>query len=201
MAGSADSVAASVRETASRLATELGRPGADSPLAAIAAARELSAAVEAAMQVAVDQARGAGRSWREIGDVLGTSRQAAFQRFGRPTDPQSGLPMNREVLPGAAERALEIFTCIIEGRWEDARRDFGAVMRERLSADMLAAGWSRTAALTGNFERIGHPSAFPVGENTVVEVPLSFEAGEGTGRVTFDADGAVIGLFIRRAAP
>jgi hypothetical protein len=86
----ADPVAIRIRDTAGRLVGELTRSGANSPLGAMAAARELSAATDAALQESVDQARSAGRSWREIGDVLGTTRQAAFQRFGRPVDPRPG---------------------------------------------------------------------------------------------------------------
>ena len=81
----ADPVASTVRATAGRLAEELSRPGPGAPLAAVAAARELSAATDAALQAAVDRARAAGNSWKRIGDVLGTTRQAAFQRFGRRT--------------------------------------------------------------------------------------------------------------------
>jgi hypothetical protein len=33
----------------------------------------------------------------------------------------------------------------------------------------------------------------------VVDIPLYFEAGERTGRVSFDHDGKVVGLFIRPA--
>jgi len=66
-----------------------------SPLAGLAAAREQSAAAAAALQAAVDRARAAGHSWREIGDVLQTTRQAAFQRFGRPIDPRTNKPMTR----------------------------------------------------------------------------------------------------------
>ena len=71
----------------------------------MAAARELSAATGAALQEAVDRARAAGHSWREIGDVLGTTRQAAFQRFGHPVAPRTGAPMSTDVPPGAADRA------------------------------------------------------------------------------------------------
>jgi hypothetical protein len=63
--------------------------GPAGPLAGLAAAREQSAAAAAALQAAVDRARAAGHSWREIGDVLQTTRQAAFQRFGRPIDPRT----------------------------------------------------------------------------------------------------------------
>jgi hypothetical protein len=81
-ASATDPTAVQIRAAAHRLADELSHADG-SPLAAMAAARQLSAAANAAMQEAVDQARAAGHSWREIGDVLETTRQAAFQRFGR----------------------------------------------------------------------------------------------------------------------
>ena len=42
--------------------------------------------------------------------MLGTSRQAAFQRFGRPVDPRTGLAMTRTLPPDAADRAVAICT-------------------------------------------------------------------------------------------
>ncbi len=88
------------------------------------AARERAVAANEALQDAVDRARDAGHSWREIGEVLGTTRQAAFQRF--------------------AHRA---------------------------------------------------------GDDTMVDVPLHFEAGDGVGSIRFDHDGRVAGLMLRPAAP
>jgi hypothetical protein len=41
-------------------------------------------AAEAALRAAVERARAAGRSWTEIANVLGVSRQAARQRFNEP---------------------------------------------------------------------------------------------------------------------
>src|SRR6266700_755484 len=102
-----DPLAVDVRDAAQRLLGELAGQGTGSPLDVVAAARELSAAATAAMQAAVDRARVAGHSWREIGDVLDTTRQAAFQRFGRPVDPRTNRPMNRQTLPGTEERAIE----------------------------------------------------------------------------------------------
>lgn len=72
----------------------------------MAAAREQSVAASEALQAAVDRARDAGHSWREIGEVLGTTRQAAFQRFGHPVDPRTGTPMSQEVPSDAADRAV-----------------------------------------------------------------------------------------------
>jgi hypothetical protein len=176
------------------------RPEAGTALTAIAQARRQVAAAEAGLQEAVDRARATGHSWREIGDVLDTTRQAAFQRFGRPVDPRTGTPMSRQVLPGAADRAVTIFADIVGGRWEEARRNLSERMRSSLDADRLADGWARTIAMVGNFERLGDPVVYPVGDSTVTDIPLYFEAGERTGRVTFDGDGQIVGLFIRPAS-
>jgi hypothetical protein len=193
-------VASRLRDTAGRLADGLARTGAGSPLAAMAAARELSAATGEALQESADRARAAGHSWREIGDVLGTTRQAAFQRFGHPVDPRTGAPMRTDVPPGAADRAAAIVTCLTEGRWEDARRDFNARMREGGDAGRLASGWARTVAMIGRYEGMGEPFAHRAGDHTVVEVPLHFEAGQATGRVIFGDDGKIAGLWLRPAA-
>jgi hypothetical protein len=168
----ADPVASRVRDTAGRLADELARTGAGSPLAAMAAARQLSAVTGEALQQAADRARGVGHSWREIGDVLGTTRQAAFQRFGHPVDPRTGAAMSTDVLPGAADRAAAIVTCLAEGRWEQARRDFNARMREGGGAGRLASGWAHTVAMIGRYQGMGEPFAHRAADDTVVEVPL-----------------------------
>lgn len=197
----ADPAAARVGEAARRLLAELAGSGTAAPLAAVAAASELSAATNAAMQEAVDRARAAGHSWREIGDVLDTTRQAAFQRFGRPVDPRTGKPMPRAVPPGTAERALGLFADIAEGRWEAATRDFTPAMREHVDARRIADVYAQAISMVGAFERMGEPLAYPVSLGTSVDIPLYFEAGELTGQVTFDRDGKVIGLLIRPPHP
>jgi Protein of unknown function (DUF3887) len=198
--GPGDPVAIRVRDAARHLLATLGRPAAGSPLGAVAAARELSAASHAAQQAAVDRARAGGYSWREIGDVLQTTRQAAFQRFGRPADPRTGQPTNRATLPGAEDRAAALIGLLSQGRWAAARQQFSAALLERLDAGRLADAWAQVAGTVGRLERTGDPLAFAAGEHTVVDVPLSFEAGERTGRVSFGPDGKITGLFIRPAA-
>jgi Protein of unknown function (DUF3887) len=180
-----------------RLADVVARVGTGPPLAALAAARDLASVAGEAMQQAVDQARAAGHSWREIGDVLGTTRQAAFQRFGHPVDPRTGAPMSTEIAAGDADRAVTILAAMAEGHWEEARRDFNAQMSQRLDAHRLAGGWAHMAGLVGAYEGMGEPFAHRVADHTVVEIPLRFEAGEATGRVVFDEDGKVAGLWLR----
>ena len=197
----ADPVAIRVGETARRLVDEFTKPGTGSPLGAVVAARELSAAADAALHAAVDRARAAGHSWSKIGDVLDTTRQAAFQRFGRPVDPRTGRPMMRAMLPDATDRAVALAVLLVEGRWEKTREDFNQTMRERLDADRIAAVWAQAVAMVGRCEHIGEPSARLLGNYTVVDVPLQCEAGELTGQVTYDGDGKVAGLFIRPASP
>lgn len=198
-AGPADPVARRIWDAANRLVAELSRTVAGSPLAGLAAARELAAATNAAQQEAVDRARADGHSWREIGDVLDTTRQAAFQRFGRPVDPRTGQPMPRAVPPDRADRAVALVTDIIAGRWQEACRDFSAQMREHVDAERVATVYTQLLAMIGRFEQMGEPSAVQLGEITVVEITLHFEAGERTAQVSFDPDAQVVGLFIRQA--
>lgn len=48
----------------------------------------------------------------------------------------------------------------------------------------------------GRFERMGEPSVAPVDGYTVVDVPLTFEARDLIGRVSYTGGGEVAGLFI-----
>jgi Protein of unknown function (DUF3887) len=185
-------VALGVADTARRFAEEFTR-GA-SPGDAVAAARDLSAAAEAALQAAVDRARAAGQSWREIGDVLGTSRQAAFQRFGHPVDPRTGEPMSRAVPSRAVQRATEFLDRFTAGRWEEVLGDFNDVMRERHDVNRLARGWAHMIGMFGSYQAMGEVSPVLAGDVTVVDVRLDFEAGEAMLFVQFDADGKVSGL-------
>jgi hypothetical protein len=192
MSGGDAPVAFRVADTARRLIEEFTR--GTTPGDAVAAARELSVAAEAALQSAVDRARAAGQSWRDIGDVLGTSRQAAFQRFGHPVDPSTGEPMTRTVSPDAAERATAFLGRFTACRWDEVLADFDAVMRERHDANRLASGWAHMIGLYGSYQSHGDVTPVPAGDLTVVDVLLHFEAGEAMLWARFDRDGKVSGL-------
>jgi hypothetical protein len=51
-------------------------------LAELSVAAATFQAARRALDDAVERARGAGASWSEIGQVVGMTRQGAFQRFG-----------------------------------------------------------------------------------------------------------------------
>ena len=185
-----------------RVAAATEQFGADwvetDPLTAVASARRLARAVDDALRAAVQRARAAGRTWQDIGDLLGTTRQAAFQRFGRPIDPRTGAPMTQTLLPGAAERAAALCADVMDGRYEQARRDFDDTLLQALGAGKLGDDLALVVEMVGSYEGMGEPFAKAHGEFTVVDVPLRFEAGEMIGRVSFRADGKVAGFFILR---
>jgi Protein of unknown function (DUF3887) len=192
-----DPVAVRVAGTARHFINEFTH--GDSPGEAVAAARELSVAAEAALQAAVDRARVAGQSWREIGDVLGTSKQAAFQRFGHPIDPRTGVPMTRDIPPGTIERATEFLASFTAARWEEVLDHFDEPMRERHDADRLAAGWARMISTFGNYEGMGEVSPLRLADNVVVDVLLHFEAGDAMVWARFNRDGKISGLRLHPA--
>ena len=192
MSSADDPVALRVADTARRLVEEFTR--GTSPWDAVAAARDLSAAAEAGLQASVDRARAAGQSWREIGDVLGTSRQAAFQRFGHPVDPRTGEPMTRAISPGAVQQATEFLARFTAGRWEEVLGDFNEFMRERHDVNRLASGWAHMIGMYGSYQGSGEVSPVQAGDGTVVDVLLRFEAGEAMLWARFDSDGRVTGL-------
>ncbi len=172
-------------------------PASGPGLAAIRLARELRSLADGALRVTVDRARAAGHTWQEVGDALGTTRQAAFQRFGRPIDPRTGEQMSRAVLPGAGDRAIALFGDWVEGKYDDvAAANFDPTMTAELPVDKIAAAWAQITGMVGTYQRMGEPFVRQLGDYTVVDVPMEFEASEMKGRVAYNADGQVSGLFI-----
>jgi hypothetical protein len=183
-AGAGGSAAAGGRAAARSL---LAQESA-SPLDAIAFIQGAASEIGEGMQAAVQRAREAGSTWAEVGQVLGITRQAAFQRFGRPVDPRTGQPMARSVPPGAAERGAALLADLVAGRWAEACRDFNEKVAQKLDAERLAVMWTRLTGMIGRLEQTGEPLAYQAGDLTLVDIPLCFEAAERTARVTYDRD-------------
>ncbi|TLF78014.1 DUF3887 domain-containing protein [Nonomuraea sp. KC401] len=186
--------ATGLEEAARRLMEQLSTT--PTPLDAVAAAHALARLVDHAMRAEVARARTAGHTWQEIGDVLGSSRQAAFQRFSRPLDPRTGTPMTEKIMPDASDRAAALIADLIETRWEDACRDFDETMAADLGPARLAAVWAQVIGTVGGYEGMGEPAVHQAGDHTVVNVPLSFEAGDLAARVSYDRDGKVSGFYL-----
>jgi hypothetical protein len=151
------------------------------------------------LRLCVQECRDAGHTWQEIGDLLGVTRQAAFQRFGKPIDPRTGEPMDKTVhMTDAAERAVKIVTDVLEGRMDQARPSFNAEVLAAFTDEVRGNALATVAGLVGAFEGFGQAEPFVrrIGDHTVVDIPLRYEAGDMKARVAFDADEKVAGLFI-----
>jgi hypothetical protein len=192
--GVTGSATAAGQAAARRLLGQLLGEGSVSSLGAIAFIQGAASEIGEGMQAAVQRARTAGSTWAEVGQVLGISRQAAFQRFGRPADPRTGEPMAMSMLPGAAERAAALVADLVAGHWARVCRDFDETVAQKLDAERLALLWARLTGMIGRLERTGEPVAYQAADQTVVDIPLSFEAAERTARVSYDRDGKVAGL-------
>jgi hypothetical protein len=193
-AGVVGSAVAGGRAAARGLLSQLLSEESASPLDAVAFIQGAASEIGEVMQAAVQRARDAGSTWAEIGQVLGISRQAAFQRFGRPADPRTGEPMVRSVLPGAADRGVALLADLVAGRWAQVCRDFDERIARKLDPDGVAVMWARITGMIGRLEQMGEPVAYQAGDLTLVDVPLSFEAAERTARVSYDSEGKVAGL-------
>src|SRR5262245_62165980 len=160
-------------------------------------AQRMDDLAEQVFKLCVRQARDAGHTWQEIGDLLGVTRQAAFQRFGKPIDPRTGEPMDKTVrMTDAAERAREIVTDVLEGRMDKARRSFNAEVLEKFTDEGRATALASIVGLVGAFEGFGDAEPFVrrIGDHTYVDIPLRYEAGDMKARVAFDTDEKVAGL-------
>lgn len=166
------------------------------PLTAIATAQRQLRDAEDAVRACVERARGAGHTWQEIGDILGISRQAAFQRFGRALDPHTGRAMDTVALGDAADRAVALAVDLVAQRWADVCRDFDEGMVEAVTPAALAGIWVQVAGTIGVYERMGEAFSRQIGAYSVVDVPLFFEAGELIARVSYDSAGRVAGLYL-----
>jgi hypothetical protein len=187
-------------EQASALAQAVGSPlAAPAYLDLVRRAQDLDDLAEQVLRLCVQQSRDAGHTWQEIGDLLGVTRQAAFQRFGKPIDPRTGEPMDKTVrMADAAERAITIVTAVLEGRMDEARQSFNAQVMAAFTDEVRGSGLATVTGLVGAFEGFGagEPFVRRIGDHTVVDIPLRYEAGDMKARVAFDTDEKVAAILI-----
>jgi hypothetical protein len=190
-------LATNVQLVADVLRAEEQSPG--QVMRAVAATRSLDMIVEDTLRALVDQARGAGRTWAEIGDVLRVSRQAAFQRFGGGRRP---IAEDEEIVApveGAVEHALPVLQAFLDGRFEDARASFGERMLDACSLELLADVREKVRREAGEVQALGTPVVSVRDGYTVVDIPVALDRADGVGRIALDADRQVAGFFVRPA--
>lgn len=167
------------------------------PLEMVRAAHEIEDGVGTLMAAAVALARTAGRTWQEIGEVLGVSRQAAFQRYGKPLEPRTGGDMNTTPLPEAGELTRAVIDDLAHARWADVSARFDATMRDGLTDEGLAGGWAQIVESNGAYKSYGETESVRDGEFTTTDTPVNFENDEiVVARIAFRDDQTIAGLFL-----
>jgi hypothetical protein len=104
--------------------------------------------------------------------------------------------MAQDVPADAGDLARVLFGDLIEGRWDNASRQLDANLRRHVDADRTASWWHHVADSTGTVQHMGGPCTRRSGGYAVVDLPLSFETGEATGRVVLDRAGQAASLSL-----
>jgi len=164
---------------------------------AIAATRSLETIVDDTLRALVEQARAAGHTWAEIGEVLHVSRQAAFQRFGGGRRPTGDGEAVQTPVEDAVEHAEPVLQAFLDGRWGDARATFDERMLEACSVELLADVREKVRREAGEVQALGTPAVSVRDGYTIVDIPVALERADGVGRVVLNADRQVAGFFIR----
>lgn len=174
-----------------------GTPDAAAGLAMVRLAKELGAVTGTVLRLAVARAQAGGHSWQQIGDALGASPQAAYQRFGRPPGPASTEPAPLAVAD-AADRAVTVLADWFEERYDAVAARFDETLARTFPVAGLAEARTHLAGTAGRYRRLGdaEPRVRQAGDYTIADVPLEFESGLLKGRVTFDRSGRVAGLYV-----
>src|SRR5687767_12658805 len=118
------------------------RAGDNEPLTLVRTAVEVSRDVatigDAVVTRFVEDARGAGHSWAEIGEALGVTKQAVHQKFASPTASaaatEGGPPLDRKVFERFTDRASHAMSLAKE---EAARLNHGFIGTEHLLLALL----------------------------------------------------------------
>ncbi len=191
-----DSLLRALIDVECEAATDVTAHAADLELRRIGICAELTAVADEALHASVATARARGLSWHLIGQDLGISRQAAFQRFGHPVDPQGGIGIKTHSMNALIPRAEEIYGHLANGEFRPVGTQMTFVVQRILNEKKVMGIWSHVVADVGRLESLGTSFLRPNGTNAVVETPLSFEAGEFVGRIAYNKRGKIVGMLI-----
>ncbi|MCQ9173120.1 DUF3887 domain-containing protein [Corynebacterium amycolatum] len=183
------------------------------PLTTIRHRLQATNIAEQELEDAVAQARTAGHSWAEIGNVLNISRQAAFKRFGSVQNPVSGELMTATKTTHIAELGEKFLRHIINGEEAETVSMISPKLRKDLPWSTIYSVWEDVLTETGAFESFDDTQVTSLGGTrtkeptsqkllskilgtSLVITTLKHEAGEWMARVAFDRHENVIGLLI-----
>ncbi|WP_052054361.1 hypothetical protein [Corynebacterium freneyi] len=175
-------------------------------------ARRAIAAAEDQLITAVTRAHDEGKTWAQIGAELGMTRQAAFKRFGKVTDPRTGELMSPRPIDSLPQLAEKFIEHVSRNEEEAGTGMLSHSIRKDLPWSSIMDTWSTMLAETGALQNTGpvdltHPkgskeSTNPLGLLTgkvlgtvIAVVPLHHEAGEWVARIAFDKHDAIIGVL------
>lgn len=165
----------------------------------VALAMELKTLVDQNLHASVMQARADDVSWQQIGDVLGISRQAAFQRFRNPDDSRGNTPMHTKTGNALIPKAEAVYHHLALGEYAKVASQMTFVVQRFLTEEKVMSVWAEAEMLSGTLESLGESFVRPSGRNTVVvETPLSFEAGDFVGRIAYNKRDKIVGMLIMR---
>ncbi|GAB2481218.1 hypothetical protein GCM10027030_14020 [Luteococcus sediminum] len=176
-------------------------------LDAIAQALDRLSQAEQELHDSVRRARSQGRTWQEVADVLGVTRQAAFKRFGHPTDPETGDAL--ETVPPVDLPSLtrEAAADLGAGDFGRLRSRMTQACSRQLTARVVSSVWSDILGSYGDPVAIGSVGCHgPAGERlpegpvrapAVGRAELVHEHGELVLKVQVNRNGRITGLVIR----
>ena len=161
-------------------------------------AAELKALTDLALRDAVEHARSHDVAWQLIGDVLGITRQAAFQRFRKPDNPGGSNAMSTRDSTALVPEAEAVYHHLAAGDYESVAGQMTFLVQRVLNEQKVMGVWSDATAMVGSLESLGESFVRPSGSNVVVETPLLFEAGDLVGRIAYNRRNKITGMLIMR---
>lgn len=133
----------------------------------------------------------------------GAARVVGGNGVVRPAAPMVPAPIvpldSLHAIDEAVERASLTLAAFVTGRFERLWPLFSAALADVATVEHLSGARDDLEQRMGAFQRMaGMPRVRRTGQRTVVEIPLIYEAARMRGRVTLDAEGKVLGLYVLR---
>lgn len=185
------------------------RDPANDALRDVGAARDDVARAERELERAVLAARRAGATWQEIGDTLAVTRQAAFKRFGKPVDPETGETLGTGPQLDPAALIDHVVRHIADGDYEPVRELMTHSCSRELTRTRVMGVWRDVLAEVGALEDISGVGAHragtplptgPVPGPFVARALQEHEAGEIACHLAVNRAGRIEGLLLAPVA-